>query len=206
MKRIAPEDYMAQRPGKDHLAYYISFRPNVLPDVLCDALVEAYDNNPDMHINWVQSQGKFKFSQFNLTEASKLKQFENLHNQVVFRTQQAIKQYFIDVDVADSHTQIPEKYAFEHIRINRTANNGKEGFGPHTDVGDYDSARRFVTVLYYLTTVEEGGDAAFPNLGFSCKHTKGSLLIFPSTWQYLHCGFKPLSSPKYIMTTFLHYI
>lgn len=206
VKRILPEDYMGQRPTKDHLAYYITFKPNVLPDDLCDFLVKTYDDNPKLHVTRSQGEGHFKFDQLNLTEVSQQEPFKSLHSYVMHYTQQAIEQYMIDIDANDAQTRIPKNYGYEHIRINRTMNNGKDGFGRHTDVGDYPSARRFVTALYYLATNEEGGDAAFPELGFSCKPVKGSMLIFPSTWQYLHCGLKPISNPKYIMTTFLHYL
>lgn len=205
-KRYTPEEWMQARPDKTHLAYYITFRNSVLPDELCDELVKTYNENPQLHVTRAQGEGHFKFDQLNLTDASKDEPFTSLHKAVCNYTIPAIKQYYVDIEASDAATRLPTRYGFEHFRINKTMNNGKDGFGWHTDVGDYASARRFVTVLYYLDDIDVGGDAAFPMLGISCYPKKGSLLCFPSTWQWLHCGLKPISNPKYIMTTFCHYL
>ena len=203
--RYTPEQWMKQRPDKTHLGFYITFRDGGLTDGLCDALVKMYDNNSKLHVT--RSQANFRFDQINLTDSIKLgSPFDVLHRQVVDYTVKNVSQYWKDVDAFDVETRVPRKFGYEHFRINRTQTNGKDGFGDHTDVGDYASARRFVTVLYYLDNIEEGGDAAFPMLDVSYKPVKGSVLIFPSTWQYLHCGLKPISNPKYIMTTFCHYL
>ena len=37
-----------------------------------------------------------------------------------------------------------------------------------------------------------------------CK--KGSMLMFPPLWPWLHAGTKPINEPKYIMQTYLHYV
>lgn len=203
MKRIHPNDYMSTRTDKLHLAHYITFKPNVLDDSTCDALVALYEANTDKHV--LRQQGEhLRFMQLNLTENVHLREFHDLHATVANTTVKALKEYFVDTG-CEVDGMIPRTYGLEQLRINKTANNGKDGFGPHTDVGDHASARRFITALYYLNDVDVGGDAAFPNLGFSCRPVKGSMLIFPSTWQYLHQGFKPISQPKYILTSFCHY-
>lgn len=203
MKRIKADEYMKQRPSKEFLAHYVTFRPNVLDSILCDKLIKMYDDHPELHIQ--QQQAHFKFNQFDLTaNRNKLNdRFDILHAHVVGAAQRGMKQYVKDVD---SEFQIPIEFGYEHFRINRTDNNGKDGFGEHTDVFNYESARRYITALFYLNDIKEGGDAAFPTLGFSVKPAKGSMLCFPSNWLYLHCGLKPISDPKYIMTTFAHYL
>ena len=206
MQRISSEDYMAQRPTKEFLAHYITFRPNVLANDTCDKLVKLYDDNSDLCVERSQGEGHFKFSQLDVTEHRQLDNFANLHKQIVSTAVNGLNQYIIDIEGRDSPNRIPVNNGYEHFRINRTNNNGKDGFGEHTDIGDYASARRYITALFYLNDIEVGGDAAFPPLGFSLKPTKGSMLCFPSNWVYLHCGLKPISDPKYIMTTFAHYL
>ena len=34
---------------------------------------------------------------------------------------------------------------------------------------------------------------------------KGSLLMFPPLWPWLHQGMKPINQPKYIVGSYLHY-
>ena len=59
--------------------------------------------------------------------------------------------------------------------------------------------------IFYLNDVEEGGETGF--IIDSIKNTKpkaGRLLIFPTTDQYVHCGFMPKSNDKYMITGWLH--
>lgn len=60
--------------------------------------------------------------------------------------------------------------------------------------------RRVLTFIWYLNTVEEGGETEFFNGRIKIKPEKGKLLIFPSTWTYMHRGNMPISSDKYIVT------
>lgn len=61
---------------------------------------------------------------------------------------------------------------------------------------------RMVTFLFYLNDVEEGGETTFPS--FKVKPEKGSVLFFPSTWNYVHSGNVPKSSDKYIITGWMY--
>lgn len=200
-----PEQWTLARPTREHLAHYITYQPNVLPDGLCDQLVAHFDGQPERQVERTQGGGHFRFMQTDVTEAAeKDPEWYFLHKAAFESMLQGLEQYKRDI-YFDGSPQWPGMYGYEHLRINRTLNNGKDGFGNHVDVGDYASARRFLTVLFYLTEVEDGGGAAFPALNMALTHTKGAMLCFPSTWTYLHCGLKPISAPKYIMTSFLHY-
>ena len=61
---------------------------------------------------------------------------------------------------------------------------------------------RILTYLFYLNTIDEGGETEFID-GTKIKPEKGKLLIFPATWNYVHKGNIPLSSNKYIVTGWL---
>ena len=56
----------------------------------------------------------------------------------------------------------PAKYVFEEFRIKRYDNNGHDQFKDHVDVGDYNSARRFLVCFYISNDVEVGGETNFP--------------------------------------------
>ena len=76
----------------------------------------------------------------------------------------------------------------------------------HVDVGDHNSARRFLVMFLYLNTVEVGGQTMFPRLGESISPQTGRVLMFPANWQYRHAGLPPESDNKYIVGTYLHYL
>lgn len=61
---------------------------------------------------------------------------------------------------------------------------------------------RILTFLFYLNDVEEGGETTFPT--FKVKPKKGTLLLFPATWNYVHSGNVPRSSDKYIITGWMY--
>jgi hypothetical protein len=81
-----------------------------------------------------------------------------------------------------------------------------EGFYKyHTDdLIDYNKIRaRHITFIWYLNTVEEGGETEF--WGYHrIKPETGKLVLFPACWTYPHTGLMPISSDKYIITGWLY--
>jgi hypothetical protein len=100
---------------------------------------------------------------------------------------------------------LPAQAAFEHLRIKRYLPNGQDFFGPHVDVVNQLSARRFITAFIYLNE-PEGGETVFSNLGLSIAPETGKLLMFPPLWLFPHEGRPPRAIPKYILHTYLCYL
>ena len=68
---------------------------------------------------------------------------------------------------------------------------------------DENMGSRLLTFIWYLNTVENGGETEFTN-GIKIKAEKGKLLMFPSTWTYTHRGCMPYSGNKYILTGWMY--
>jgi hypothetical protein len=102
----------------------------------------------------------------------------------------------------------PSKFAFEDVRLKKYEANDYDQFGWHVDVGDKPSASRFLVMFMYLNDVEEGGTTEFQDDNGLCtvNPVSGRILVFPPMWMYPHRGAKPVSGPKYILSTYLHYI
>ena len=62
---------------------------------------------------------------------------------------------------------------------------------------------RIITFLWYLNTVEEGGETEFWG-EHKVKPEAGKLILFPASWTFPHCGKMPISSNKYIITGWLY--
>tara|TARA_B100002019_G_C21061113_1_gene494149 strand:+ start:109 stop:717 length:609 start_codon:yes stop_codon:yes gene_type:complete len=62
---------------------------------------------------------------------------------------------------------------------------------------------RVLTFMWYLNTVDVGGETEFAD-GTKIKPEKGKLLMFPSTWTYTHRGCMPYSNHKYICTGWIY--
>lgn len=62
---------------------------------------------------------------------------------------------------------------------------------------------RVATFIFYLNTVENGGETEFMDT-FKVKPEKGKLVLFPASWTYYHRGKMPISDNKYIITGWLY--
>jgi len=81
----------------------------------------------------------------------------------------------------------------------------------HAETGTFEMSRRLFSFLLYLDDVEEGGETDFIYANdedgkmLSFKPKKGTLLIHPASFPYIHRGRTPMSSNKTILTTWLSY-
>lgn len=190
--------------------YYASQVPHVLvfddalPTMFCEKLITKFEANEDM----VQVHTDFKdvrhFMEVNISQ-----NWQDEHDMMVRFVQEAWKVYMTHQHI-QFEIEWPKQFGYEKFRMKRYLPNGKDEFGLHTDVGSYASARRFLSFLWYLNTVEEGGetgfgkDAAAPDLLIPAVRSR--LLMFPPLWTHPHWGAKVLKGPKYIVSGYLHYI
>jgi hypothetical protein len=101
------------------------------------------------------------------------------------------------------------KINFDNISIDQfmtqkyKANDGRYVY--HTDslIELSKSRSRFMTYLWYLNDVVEGGETTFYG-EYQIKPTTGKLILFPSCWTFPHCGKMPVSSDKYIITGWIY--
>lgn len=172
---------------------------NSLDESICNFLIDTFENLSEYQEK-INNDLKPSFTQFNLTAYSKLsKELEEVHNHVIRKTIEHRNSYY---DFIDDRV-FPESHSFEQFRIKRYNNDGQDQFNTHVDVQDYESARRFLTFIWYLNNVEEGGETEFINMKVSPK--RGSLVVFPPLWMFPHRGLPPISNKKYILHTYLHY-
>ena len=68
----------------------------------------------------------------------------------------------------------------------------------HDYMYEYGSAR-IITFIWYLNTIEEGGETDFHYK--KVKPETGKFVMFPSVWSYPHCGQE--TKDKYIVTGWL---
>lgn len=77
-------------------------------------------------------------------------------------------------------------------------------FQPHFDaLGPVSN--RYLVFLWYLNDVATGGETWFPDLDLKVAPRTGRLLVFPPYWMYQHAGLPPVSSHKYILSTYCLY-
>lgn len=181
------------------LSNLIQVYDNVLEENICDFLINLFEQVPEKQQR-VDNERKPNFTQFNLTENCNLnEEVTQVHNHLIHKTFDYRNQYY---EMVDSRV-FPEQHAFEQFRIKRYNNDGNDLFDTHVDVTDHETSRRFLSFLWYLNDVEVGGETQFVDM--MIKPKKGNLLVFPPLWMFPHAGLIPISSPKYIISTYLHY-
>lgn len=75
----------------------------------------------------------------------------------------------------------------------------------HVEVENLKSSNRIFSMIVYLNDVYEGGETEFLYSNTKIKPKTGSVVIFPSSFPFVHKGNKPLSNDKYIISTWLVY-
>jgi len=190
--------------------YHTPYTPHILvfDDALPTMFSEKLINKFEANENQVQVHTDFKdvrhFMEVNISQ-----NWQDEHDMMVRFVQEAWKVYMTHQRI-QFEIEWPKQFGYEQFRMKRYLPNGKDEFGLHTDVGSYASARRFLSFLWYLNTVEEGGETGFgkdataPDLLIPAVRSR--LLMFPPLWTHPHWGAKVLNGPKYIVSGYLHYI
>jgi hypothetical protein len=73
----------------------------------------------------------------------------------------------------------------------------------HADSVGKNAGDRVVAMVLYLNDVEKGGETEFYHQEIKIPPKAGQLVLFPSGWNYMHCGHTPESEDKYIIQTFV---
>tara|TARA_R100001463_G_scaffold2852_1_gene11783 strand:+ start:616 stop:1365 length:750 start_codon:yes stop_codon:yes gene_type:complete len=98
--------------------------------------------------------------------------------------------HFNNAVMLDPHSILVKKY-----------NKGDGYFNWHMDTSHIAARNqsRCLITMWYLNDVEEGGETEFKHFKTKIKPQKGSLVVFPASWQWLHRGKQPESNDKYIL-------
>ena len=170
----------------------------VFDESLCKSIIETYENCEKKQR--VENGGVPDFTQVNLNTAGKYDKFVQL---LGYKTVDVIRRY--KKDLPEYVEWFPDRFFFEEFRIKKY-DPGSDQFGLHTDVQDHMSAKRYLAFLFYLNDDFVGGETDFPYNELTVQPKTGKVLVFPPTWQYPHRGYPVKDgSPKYIMSTYLHY-
>ena len=178
---------------------FIQVYDNVIDESFAKQLIAMFEENPEQHEEIVL-EGHRSFKQITLQQHAEWRPFSiALQNKFI----EYIDKYMKDCNITDM--MFPQQYSFEMHRLKKYEPNGVDEFAPHVDVGNYDSARRFLVFFLYLDD-NERGFTDFPQFHIRVKPETGRMLMFPPMWPYLHAGTKPVKKPKYIIGSYLHYV
>jgi len=194
------------------LSKFIYHKEKVFSDEFCDQLINLFDEKEkENQVSVGSMAGGLDLTIKNTTEIN-LYDFPELvdhknffgvinkHLSDHFLNNLPFRYYF------DGNEKIfPGNTTYETCQIQKY----KKGEGHyeswHIEIENLKSAPRVFSMIVYLNDVEEGGETGFLYPEMKIKPTKGALVIFPSAYPFVHCGFKPISNDKYIVATWLIY-
>jgi prolyl 4-hydroxylase len=183
----------------DHLNYYVRTYDHNLDASLCERLIQSFHT-----LERFQKQNGRAFragledsawTELNVTRMSDpafLKMFRLLIDA-------ALARYNVDIGLA---IPIPNSPLNSDLVMKRYRPGRQEQFQLHFDAVNHLS-NRYLVLLWYLNDVDEGGETRFPQLGIKVEARAGRLLVFPPYWMYQHEGTPPVSTDKYIISTYL---
>jgi len=166
---------------------------NVLDDQSCDMLVRAF--NERSTITEKHDTELYKFEQLNLMQSD----MSGIGRQIATALVPYYEEYFERVGASE----FIGIQGFEDLRIKKYVVGTGAQFKTHIDVADASSMKRYCIAILYLN--DNDGVTEFPTLAVKTTPKKGSLIMFPPTWQYPHAGRLPSDNDKYILMTSLTY-
>ena len=175
---------------------YIQFFPKVLDEDLCEFLILSFVMSQD-RVEEVRNK-VIDFNQLNIN-----RHLSHMVPNLVKATREVTEMYKHKLPYETIHFPT-NTMALEEFRLKCYNGGTGQQFRKHVDVGNLDSSRRYLAFLYYLNDNFTGGETQFFG-DMKLTPKRGSVLVFPPTWQYPHAGLPVDTGNKYILSTYLHY-
>lgn len=122
--------------------------------------------------------------------------------------QQELTQRYVD-DCAICPEQWPAEYGYEAFRLKRYRPQTDDRFPAHVDVVNHETARRFLSFLFYVDAPAQGGETAFYEWltgdAIPIEPKPGRCVVFPPLWPWLHAGRVSVGG-KLILSGYWHYL
>lgn len=185
-----------------NLKDYILVIDEAIDPDMCSFAVDAFEHNASTRESCNNPNG-MHFHQLNITDVARRdEQVDKLQKYMVDASKFYIELY--KSRIADTDFW-PTSYGFEEFRLKKYETNGLDQFADHVDAANLNTAKRFLVFFWYLNDVQVGGETEFLNMDLRVIPKKGRLLMFPPLWLFPHRGNKPITGPKYILGSYLHF-
>lgn len=182
------------------LSDFIMVDEGIVVDDFCTDLIDVYHKNPHEKSgvgNHILDSGYRIADEFNLSESGHHAMFHRALTHLAMLAYDLYKR-----EIGNDYSQyLPDanEMSVEAFRIKHY----KKGVGFYNEHVD-NVGNRMLAVIFYLNTVEYGGETQFPMLNYGVKPVAGRCLVFPTTWQYPHQATIPIDCDKYIIQGYLN--
>lgn len=195
------------------ISKFVYHKERVFSEEFCDSLIELFDKKEKENEVYVGSMmGGVNFDVKNTTEINLYEHPELVNDDNFFGViNKHLSDHFLNnlpyrFSFDANQKLFPGSSNYETCQIQKY----KKGEGHyeswHVEIENRKSAGRTFSMIVYLNDVYQGGETGFLYPQLKIKPTKGALVIFPSGFPFVHCGYKPISNDKYIIATWLIYL
>lgn len=178
---------------------FVKVYENSLSDDLCEKFINFFDSSKTSRYDeeWRRCSA-LPFPDHNSNEL-----YEDMKNAIKI----SYNKYRNDITYDGGAGSTYNINLIEKPSIFKYVNNPEkaEQFSCHADCWNTESCTRQISIIIYLSDVEEGGSTYFPFYDIHVKPKKGSLLIFPASFAFSHKGCEVIKGEKYIIVTWLHF-
>ena len=181
------------------LSDYCVYIEDHMPKNICNDVVNLFESS-DIERRATPNNTP-RLSQLNFTRKSYLN--EELHKVICQYLLSAVDHYRFNIK--SFYAFAPRNLYFEHFRIKRYISEDADQFDTHVDVTNVSDECRYLSFMWYLNNVIDGGETEFTELDFKIQPKAGALLMFPPIWMFPHKGHLLNSGKKYLLSTYLLY-
>jgi len=181
---------------------FVKTFPNSLEESMCKDIISIFETNQEIQFQGATLGGINEHEKKTRDVCSSDLQTnkEWLLLEPILRKELSLKidRYYCEMNNVQIVCYPPSIMTSKGFQIQKyNANDGFYRF--HQDSFAESNKTRILTYLWYLNDVTEGGETEFYE-GTKIIPETGKLLLFPSTWTYVHRGNMPISNNKYILT------
>ena len=181
------------------LSDYCVYIEDHMPKNICNDVVNLFES-ADIERRATPNNTP-RLSQLNFTRKSYLN--EELHKVICQYLLSAVDHYRFNIK--SFYAFAPRNLYFEHFRIKRYISEDEDQFDTHVDVTNVLDECRYLSFMWYLNDVIDGGETEFTELDFKIQPKAGALMMFPPIWMFPHKGHLLNSGKKYLLSTYLLY-
>lgn len=194
------------------ISKFIYYKENAFTDEFCDEMISLFEKqNAINQTNVGRMAGGIDLTVKNTTEINLFNHPEQVNDKTFFNIiNEHLSNHYLGNLPGRFYFDAPNKVfigscKYPVCQIQKYEKNVGHYERWHLEIENLSSSNRVFSMIVYLNDVEEGGETGFLYSESKIKPKKGSLVIFPSSFPFVHCGFKPISHDKYIIATWLIY-
>jgi hypothetical protein len=191
------QDIKNTNQEKISLTNFIRIYDQIIPNELCDEMIHLLNSSEKRRID----EGYLRRDEVSLNP--------HVHAEIFGKVSTCIKsvyhRYKQDIGWVSGSLFQCNSMEYPVIVSYKPSQDKKELFHDHADAWHNDSATRQISIIMYLSDVEEGGSTTFTNYDISVKPVKGRVLLFPANFIYKHRAEPPISDIKYASISWMHF-